>query len=95
MLQANGITPSGDTSDLYAASSLTDLPEGLKDIRTYYEQQWLSRGLTIKYLGFAIPAADIVNEPETEPEHDTYRSFSRGVLQGNVPPPLLTDAASD
>lgn len=87
MLGANGIIPTGDTADLYAESSLTDLPDGLKDIRTYYEQQWLSRGLTIKYLGFTIPGADITNEPETEPEHDTYRSFSRGVLQGNVPPP--------
>lgn len=87
MLEANGITPSGRTSDLYGAEASTDLPDGLKEIRTYYEQQWLSRGLTIKYLGFNIPAADIANEPETEPEHDTYRSFSRGVLQGNVPPP--------
>lgn len=87
MLAVNGIIPLGDTSDLYADTTRTDLPDGLKDIRTYYEQQWLSRGLTIKYLGFTIPADDITAEPETEPEHDSYRSFSRGVLQGNVPMP--------
>lgn len=86
MLRVNDIDPSGDTADLYGDVTPTDLPDGLKEIRTYYEQQWLSRGLTIKYLAFAVPESDIVNEPATEPEHDTYRSFSRGVLQGNVPP---------
>lgn len=50
-------------------------------IRTFYEQQWLDRGLTIKYISFRLPAEGNLEEPEVEIEHDTYRSFSRGELQ--------------
>lgn len=50
-------------------------------IRTFYEQQWLDRGLTIKYISFTLPSETVLTEPEVEIEHDTYRSFSRGELQ--------------
>lgn len=65
------------TDNLYASAAADDI---LK-IRTYYEQQWLDRGLTIKYIRFALPAEGVLTEPEVEIEHDTYRSFSRGELQ--------------
>lgn len=65
------------TDNLYASAAADDI---LK-IRTYYEQQWLDRGLTIKYIRFALPAEGALTEPEVEIEHDTYRSFSRGELQ--------------
>ena len=65
------------TDNLYASAAADDI---LK-IRTYYEQQWLDRGLTIKYIRFALPAEGTLTEPEVEIEHDTYRSFSRGELQ--------------
>lgn len=65
------------TDNLYASAAADDI---LK-IRTYYEQQWLDRGLTIKYIRFALPAEGVMTEPEVEIEHDTYRSFSRGELQ--------------
>ena len=47
-------------------------------IQTYYERQWLSRGLTIKYLSFEPhePEGGFV-EPDIEIEPDSYRSFSR------------------
>ena len=57
------------------------MADDILNSRTYYEQQWLSRGLTIKYLRFGLPAAGELSEPEVEIEHDTYRSFSRGELQ--------------
>ena len=65
------------TDNLYASAAADDI---LK-IRTYYEQQWLDRGLTIKYIRFALPAEGTLTEPDVEIEHDTYRSFSRGELQ--------------
>lgn len=65
------------TDNLYASAAADDI---LK-IRTYYEQQWLDRGLTIKYIRFALPAEGALTEPEVEIEYDTYRSFSRGELQ--------------
>ncbi len=77
MATENGLPMEVDTSDLYASGLATDI---LK-IRTFYEQQWLDRGLTIKYLRFALDHATELTEPEVEIEHDTYRSFSRGEIQ--------------
>ena len=77
MARHNSLPIEIDTSDLYASG----LADDILNIRTYYEQQWLSRGLTIKYLRFSLPLAGVLEEPEVEIEHDTYRSFSRGELQ--------------
>jgi len=46
-------------------------------IRTYYEQQWLARGLTIKYLRFRLPAEGVLVEPNVEIPLDEYRSYNR------------------
>ena len=75
----NSLELTADTDNLYAAEPGPDSP--VLSIRTYYEQQWLDRGLTIKYLSFRLPANPQLEEPEVEIEHDTYRSFSRGQLQ--------------
>ncbi len=60
------------TTDLYN-SGLTDEIPG---IRTFYEEQWLNRGMKIKYLKF-IPHGHSLMEPSVEIEPDTYRSFGR------------------
>lgn len=77
MCRENGINPDADTVNLYAS----ELVDDILSIRTYYEQQWLDRGLTIKYLRFPLDQATELHEPDVEIEHDTYRSFSRGELQ--------------
>lgn len=77
MADENSLPVEVRTDNLYASAAADDI---LK-IRTYYEQQWLDRGLTIKYIRFALPAEGALTEPEVEIEHDTYRSFSRGELQ--------------
>ena len=46
-------------------------------IRTYYEQQWLDRGLSIKYLRFRLPAEGELHEPDVEIPLDDYRSYNR------------------
>ena len=46
-------------------------------IRTYYEQQWLARGLSIKYLRFRLPAEGTLVEPDVEIPLDNYRSYNR------------------
>ena len=43
-------------------------------IRTYYEQQWLDRGLNIKYIKFRLPQEGELQEPDVEIELDDYRS---------------------
>lgn len=87
MARHNHLDIVADTDDLYRADGL---PEELRSIRTFYEQQWLDRGLTIKYLAFRLPDnPDSLTEPDIDIEHDTYRSFSRGYIQM---PDLMTGA---
>lgn len=66
------------TEDLYH-SGLTD---DILNIRTYYEQQWLDRGLTIKYLKFELPSEGLLVEPDVEIELDSYRSYNRSKRSG-------------
>lgn len=77
LIQTNGLTANVNTADLYHSG----LDDDILQIKTYYEQQWLARGLTIKYLQFALPANGTLAEPQVELEEDTYRSFSRGYIQ--------------
>jgi tRNA (guanine-N7-)-methyltransferase len=87
MARHNGLQLIADTSDLYGEGH--HCATEILGIRTYYEQQWLERGLTIKYISFELPTQPTLSEPEVEIEHDTYRSFSRGELQH----PELREAA--
>lgn len=66
-----------DTNDLYHSG----LNDKILSIRTFYERQWLARGLSIKYLAFALPSEGELQEPQEEIPFDTYRSFSRGTLE--------------
>ena len=52
------------------------------DIKTYYEQQWLSRGINIKYISFRLPVEGELVEPEIEIELDSYRSYNRSKRSG-------------
>ncbi len=77
LTEHNNIKTIIDTDDLYHSDIVTDILE----IKTFYEQQWLDRGLTIKYISFPLDRTTQLSEPEVEIEFDTYRSFSRGELQ--------------
>lgn len=61
------------TDDLYHSGT----PDPILGIKTYYEQQWLDRGLNIKYIKFVCEARESLEEPEEEIEYDAYRSFNR------------------
>ncbi|HZH73114.1 MAG TPA: tRNA (guanosine(46)-N7)-methyltransferase TrmB [Mariniphaga sp.] len=61
-----------DTNDLYASELLNDTLQ----IKTFYEKQWLSRGLKIKYIAFQLNNNELI-EPDIEIERDEYRSFGR------------------
>ncbi|MDR0994658.1 MAG: tRNA (guanosine(46)-N7)-methyltransferase TrmB, partial [Tannerella sp.] len=78
MLKANGLKPLFHTADLYAPEETAcPMEEGLRSIRTYYERQWLERGIPIKYLCFSCRKEGEFVEPEVEIEYDDYRSFNR------------------
>jgi len=51
-------------------------------IKTFYEKQWLSRGITIKYIAFKLNETEFT-EPEIDIEKDAYRSFGRSAKDIN------------
>lgn len=78
LVEANGLEILADSPDLYHSGIADDI----LSIRTFYEQQWLDRGMTIKYLRFVLDKATPLEEvDDSDIERDTYRSFSRGQLQ--------------
>ena len=73
MVKANQYPVRIQTDDLYHSG----LADSILSIRTYYEQQWLDRGLNIKYICFVcLERAELI-EPDVEIEYDAYRSFNR------------------
>lgn len=69
-----------DTDDLYGSGTAN--PE--TSIKTYYEQQWLSRGKKIKFISFRLPAEGELLEPrEDDIEKDDYRAMPRPSFPGS------------
>jgi len=77
MVKVNNYPIVFSNNDLYA-SNLNDTILGIK---TYYEQQWLDRGLTIKYIQFVLENRLDFIEPDIKIEPDVYRSFGRSKRQ--------------
>jgi tRNA (guanine-N7-)-methyltransferase len=85
MVDKNSLPVEFTTTDLYH-SVLAEHPDTeearILGIQTYYEQQWLDRGLNIKYMRFLLPHAGELIEPEVEIELDDYRSYNRSKRSG-------------
>ena len=84
MVEANQLSVLFQTDDLYHTLSAEEDAEvkEILGIRTYYEQQWIDRGLNIKYLKFRLPQEGSLVEPEIEIELDDYRSYNRSKRSG-------------
>lgn len=84
MVKKNALPLEFATRDLYR--TLAELPDSeearILNIRTYYERQWIDRGIAIKYIRFLLPQAGELAEPEVEIELDGYRSFNREKRSG-------------
>ena len=78
MVEANHFSVEFITDDLYHSG----LDDDILRIRTYYEQQWLDRGLSIKYIKFRLPQEGELAEPDVEIELDDYRSYNRSKRSG-------------
>lgn len=61
------------TADLYHSNWVNEL----LSIKTYYEKQWLERGLSIKYIQFELAPRENWIEPTEDIPEDDYRSFNR------------------
>ena len=73
MVKANHYPVKVQTDDLYHCGWADEI----LSIRTYYEQQWLDRGLNIKHIQFVREPREELIEPDIEIEYDAYRSFNR------------------
>lgn len=74
LVELNSLETLACTDDLYGSA----LADPVTSIKTYYEQQWLSRGKKIKLISFRLPADGELQEPEEDDiEHDDYRAIPR------------------
>lgn len=73
MVKINNLPVVVETDDLYHCG----WADKILSIQTFYESQWLQRGLTIKYIQFEVPTGMEWQEPDVEIEPDPYRSFGR------------------
>ncbi|WP_321479127.1 tRNA (guanosine(46)-N7)-methyltransferase TrmB [uncultured Bacteroides sp.] len=78
MVEENRLPVLFMTEDLYNSALVDDI----LGIKTYYEQQWLDRGLSIKYIKFLLPKDGDLKEPDVEIELDSYRSYNRSKRSG-------------
>jgi tRNA (guanine-N7-)-methyltransferase len=77
MIEANRLPVIIKTDNLYNS----DLVDNILSIQTFYEQQWIGRGFSIKYIQFINEARSSYIEPEVDIEPDDYRSFNRQSYQ--------------
>ncbi len=92
MVEKNNLPVLYRTEDLYGNELSVDggKQEAMVDeetreilgIHTYYENQWIERGLNIKYMKFNLPATGTLVEPDVEIELDDYRSYRRTKRSG-------------
>ena len=78
LLEANHLPAEVITDDLYHSGKADEI----LSIRTYYEQQWLDRGIDIKYIRFRLPHEGMLVEPDVEIPLDDYRSYNRSKRSG-------------
>lgn len=78
LLEANHLPAEVITDDLYHSGQADEI----LSIRTYYEQQWLDRGIDIKYIRFRLPHEGMLVEPDVEIPLDDYRSYNRSKRSG-------------
>lgn len=77
LVELNNMKVIFKTDDLYHS----DFVDDVLTIKTFYEQQWIARGLNIKYIKFEYSHKNEWIEPDVEIEQDSYRSYGRSNSQ--------------
>lgn len=70
LVETNGFEVLNITDDLYGSGKA----DPVTSIKTFYEQQWLSRGKTIKLISFRIGKGEIIEPDCSDIEKDDYHS---------------------
>lgn len=82
MVQKNNLPVLFRTEDLYHTEGIDDDTRRILSIQTYYESQWIERGLNIRYMKFRLPKTGELTEPDVEIPVDDYRSYKRTKRSG-------------
>lgn len=77
MVEKNHLPIVFRTEDLYHTPGIDAQTSEILGIHTYYENQWIERGLNIKYMKFLLPHEGELHEPDVEIPMDDYRSYKR------------------
>jgi tRNA (guanine-N7-)-methyltransferase len=75
MAKENGFEIIANIENVHAGETVSPALQ----IKTFYEKQWIARGIPIKYVSFR-PNQKQLTEPDVDIEPDTYRSFGRGAV---------------
>ena len=73
MVERNQLRVLLRTEDLYHTEGLDEATREILGIHTYYENQWIERGLNIRYMKFELPHEGELTEPDVR---DTARRIS-------------------
>lgn len=82
MVEKNKLQKMFRTEDLYHTEGIDNETRKILSIQTYYESQWIDRGLNIKYMKFRLPHDETLLEPDIEIPLDDYRSYRRPKRSG-------------
>lgn len=74
LIKLNGINCLVNQTDLYN----NGYADEILSLKTFYESQWLAKGISIKYIQFQISNAHQLEEPEIDIDFDTYHSKGGG-----------------
>ena len=77
MVEANRLPLLFRTEDLYHTDGIDEETRKILSIQTFYEAQWIARGLNIRYMKFHLPQQGELVEPDVEIPLDDNRSFHR------------------
>lgn len=77
MAEHNNLPVLFRTEDLYHTEGIDEDTRRILSIQTYYESQWIERGLDIRYMKFRLPSSGDLSEPDVEIPVDDYRSYKR------------------
>ncbi|MCH5242345.1 MAG: tRNA (guanosine(46)-N7)-methyltransferase TrmB [Muribaculaceae bacterium] len=74
LVKKNNLEILENTTDLYGSGNA----DPVKSIKTFYETQWLSRGMNIKLISFILQPGLTLEEPESDDiPRDDYRAYPR------------------
>ena len=82
MVERNALPVLFRTEDLYHTDGIDAQTQTILGIQTYYESQWIERGLNIRYMKFRLPQEGELAEPDIEIPLDDYRSYKRPKRSG-------------